>query len=541
MDEKLQAFTEEQLNSFSKNLLVQMVLSNQAQIAKLNDSIIQLTERINVLLSNQYGRKTERSSQIEGQLEFCFNEAEITIVEASSEELREPTIEDIHPGQEEAKKRKPHPKGKREPDLSALEEREISYELPEDRRICECGGSLKDIGKQTTTRLEFHPAYFEVIRQVVHSYKCTDCGKIIRADHPLPLFEGSLATPSLIAGIMTGKFVNAVPLARLEKAFADHGARILRQTQARWMIRTAEVYFSLLVDRFTEELLRSEVIHADETTAIVSRDGRPAGRKSYMWVYTKESDHHPVVIYEYQKTRAAAHVKEFLRDYKGWLCCDGYEAYHNLSSDITVCGCWAHARRHYANAEKVLKKDSSRGAELSVASEALRRIGDLFHTDKQWKDLPGEERQARRETELKPKVEEYFCWVKSKIGSVPPKSETGKGLAYSMNQKEYLLGFLTNPDVPLDNSEAERKIRNFVVARKNFILIDTIAGAEASAILFSMSETARANNLKPYDYFKYLLEELPKHMKDDHRDMRFLDDLLPWSDKLPAEIRKTIK
>lgn len=136
-------------------------------------------------------------------------------------------------------------------------------------------------------------------------------------------------------------------------------------------------------------------------------------------------------------------------------------------------------------------------------------------------------------------MEGYFSWVELKIGTVPPKTETGKGLAYPINQKEYLLECLSNPDVPLDNSE--RKIRRFVISRKNFVQNDTVAGAEASAILFSLSETVWANNLQPYEYFKYLLVEMPKHMMDDHRDMSFLDDLLPWSETLPVKIRKPIE
>ena len=174
-----------------------------------------------------------------------------------------------------------------------------------------------------------------------------------------------------------------------------------------------------------------------------------------------------------------------------------------------------------------------------MSEVGIRRIGDLFHTDNQWADLSYEEHLHKRDTELRKKMEAYFSWVEFKIGTVPPKTETGKGLSYSMNHKKYLLGCLSNPDVPLDNSSAERTIRRFVLSRKNFVLIDTVAGEEASSVQFSIAETARANNLKLYDYFKYLLEELPKHMDDDHHNMSFMDDLLPWSDVLPAEMRKT--
>lgn len=544
MEKEKQTLSREQIHNFTKPLLEEMVFNLLNQIDTMNSQISELTERINVLVAGQYGRKTEKAVEIDHQLEFCFNDAEITIIDASEEQLREPTIADINPlvpdaggDNDERPARKPHIKKSMADKLKALPQQEIPYELPEDQRQCVCGGTLKEIGKKTVTRLEFHPASFEVVRQIIYSYKCDRCKKIIRADHPLPVFEGSLATPSLLAGIMTAKYVNALTFYRLEDAFANSNALLTRQTMARWMIRAAEVYFSPLYDRLKEDLLSHDIIHADETTVEITNDGRPAGAQSYMWTYTKEGDFHPVVIFEYQKTRAHGHAKAFLKDYKGWLCCDGYEAYHHLGKDITVCGCWVHAKRHYANALKALKNLPERAGEMSVSEEAARRIGELFHMDKQWKDLPFEERRQKRDHELRAKMESYFSWVSSVIGTVPPKSETGKGLSYSVNQKKYLLGCLSNPDVPLDNSEAERKIRRFVISRKNFVLIDTIAGAEASAILFSMSETARANNLKPYEYFKYLLEEMPKHMKDDHRNMSFLEDLLPWSDKLPAEIR----
>ena len=218
---------------------------------------------------------------------------------------------------------------------------------------------------------------------------------------------------------------------------------------------------------------------------------------------------------------------------------------YEIPEDKRVCSCGGKLReigeRHFANAVKALSKKHDRVTELTVLGEALRLIGEIFHLDKSWKGASFEERLYKRQIELKPKIDDYFEWVESKVGTVPPKSETGKGLRYSLNQKQYLLGALSNPDAPLDNSQAERSIRNFVISRKNFVLIDTLTGAEASAIMFSMSETAKANGLKPYNYFEHLLTELPKHMKDNSRDMRFLDELLPWSRSLPESIRKEVK
>ena len=200
-----------------------------------------------------------------------------------------------------------------------------------------------------------------------------------------------------------------------------------------------------------------------------------------------------------------------------------------------------HAVRYFKNAAKALKDLPHRSGELTIAEEAIQRVADLFHTDNGWKGLSREERDELRNTELKEKMGSYFEWLETIRDQVPPKSNAGKGITYSLNQKKYLLAVLTNPDVPLDNSEAERRIRSFVVSRKNFVLFDTIAGAEASAIMFSMSETLKANGLKAFEYFQYVLTEMPKYMGKNFKDHTFVDDFLPWSDKLPAELRKTVK
>lgn len=543
MNEEKVPFTKEQLKSFSKDLLIEMVLSMASQMTEMNKQMALLTERINVMLGDQYGRRTEKSSEIPHQMEFCFNEAEVLITDATEKQLAEPTLEEIVSDPDKTsspEKRKSHAKGSREEMLKDIPHEERECSLNGKDLECDCGGTYKEYGNgDDTTRLEFTPASFKVVIYHIKNYRCSKCGDIKRAPGPAALFEGSLATPSLLAGIMTAKYINAMPFYRLETAFANNGALIRRQTMARWMIMAAERYFSLLFERMKEELLSEEIIHADETTVMVSKDERKAGSKSYMWVYTTEKSTHPVVIFEYQKTRAASHPKEFLAGYQGYLCCDGYEAYHTLGRNITICGCWVHARRHYSNAVKALQDNTERTDELNVSREALRRIGELFDMDKAYRSLSTDERLEKRQKELRVKADEYFEWVRSKVGTVPPKSETGKGLTYCMNQKNYLLACLSTADVPLDNSEAERKIRNFVISRKNFVLIDTVNGANASAILFSLAETAKANNLRPYEYFKYLLEEIPVHMDDtidkfnDH-----LEKLLPWSEDLPTGIRK---
>jgi len=513
-----------------------MLIALSEQVNSMNEKMDLLTEQLNVFTNNQFGRQTEKLSVLDETLGPFFNEAEILVAEATEEELREPTGEDIKP-----RENTPHPKGKRDKLLAELEQKDVLHELKDDELVCKsCGGKLVPIGKEKTQRLVFQPSAFVLENHYVYSYKCQDCGTIISADRPLTLFEGSLATPSLISGISTAKFVNAMPFDRMSRNFRDLDVIIHRQTMARWVIRVAEDFFSLLYERMKEELQENSIIHADETTVVISKDGRKAGAKSYMWVYTDENSNHPVVIYEYQKTRAAKHPKAFLEYYHGWLCCDGYEGYHGLNESVTVCGCWVHCRRYFMDAAKAIKDLPHRSGEMTIAEEAIKRIAEMFHLDNGWKDLSYDERSELRKTELSEKMNDFFEWAESVKGQVPPKSKTGKGITYALNQKKYLLNVLSNPDVPLDNSKAERKIRNFVVSRKNFVLIDSLAGAEASAIMFSMAETLKANGLKAHEYFKYVLTEMPKYMGKNFKDPSFVDDFLPWSDKLPPEVRKTV-
>jgi transposase len=524
-------FTEEELNKFSKKMLVKMQLQNTRELREMKEQLALLTERINVLIKNQYGRSTEKKEELPPgykQLEFALNEAEVSIAEDGDAKEEDPSFEEVHP--------RPYvrrTKGQRETELADFPQKDIFHKLTDAERACGCGGTFREVSEEVYKRLVFHKAFFEVEVHHVETASCDRCHTMRRAQRPADLFRNSIATPSLVSAIINYKYVNGVPIYRAEQDFARYEVHLRRQTMASWVIRSAEQYFSLVYDRYRRELLKEGIIHADETPCEVSKDGRKAGSKSYMWVYTGEDAEHPVVVYEYQKTRNGEHVREFLEGFKGFLVSDGYQAYHSLGAGITACGCWAHARRHLANA---VSAGADAGLESpTVAREAIDRIAELFHKDNQWKKLPDDEHLRKRQEELKPLAEDFFRWVGSKLTSVPPKSETGKGLAYCINQKEYLLAFLGDARIPLDNSAAERAIRSFTIGRKNFVLIDTVAGAQASAILYSIAETAKLNHLRPFEYFEHLLTEIPRHMED--KELDFVEDLLPWSPALPESCR----
>lgn len=337
---------------------------------------------------------------------------------------------------------------------------------------------------------------------------------------------------------MNGKYVNAVPLYRLEKEFERYGIRISRQNMANWTIQCADQYLAVLYDYMHERLYDYHVIQADETPVLVNKDGRPAGAKSYMWVYRtgKMYGDRSIVLYEYQQTRNASHPREFLKDFKGVCVTDGYQVYHTLEKereDLTIAGCWAHARRRYDEALKALPKAEQ---SKSLAYLALKQIQAIYREEMKLQELEADERQKIRQVVVKPLVEAYFTWIRQNIGKILQKSKTWNGFNYSLNQEKYLKVFLEDGEIPMDNNAAEQSIRSFCIGKKNWVLIDTIKGARSSAIIYSIAETAKANHLKPYAYFEYLLTEIPKHL--DNPDRSFCEDLMPWSPNLPAECRK---
>lgn len=520
-------YTEEELNSCSKEMLITLLLSMQDQMEQLNKNMERLIEQIAVANNQKYGRSSEKLDVIEGQLNL-FNEAE-HLVETLY--VPEPAIDNV------VKVRPVKRKGKREQDLSGLPVKVISHVLPEEKLQEIFGNKWKQLPDEIYKRLRYKPAEYLVEEHHVAVYAGTDNQTIIKADRPTEIFRNSIITPSLAAAIMNGKYVNALPLYRIEQEFKRNDINLSRQVMANWMIQCSDRHLSLLYERLHEKLMNYHVLQADETPVKVTKDGRPANTKSYMWVYrTGKMYKEAIVLYEYQKTRKADHPRKFLRNFDGIVVTDGYQVYHKLEDEeeLKVAGCWSHARRRYVDAVKVMSKEA---APKSIAYQALEQIAAIYKLENEFSEMAPETRKEKRTLIIKPLVEAYFSWVKKQAETMG-KGKTLSGLEYSINQEKYLKTFLTDGEVPIDNNAAEQAIRGFCIGKQNWHLIDSIDGAKSSAVIYSIAETAKANNLKPYNYFEYLLTEIPKHYGE--KDMSYLDDLLPWSDKLPAECRKTL-
>ena len=309
------------------------------------------------------------------------------------------------------------------------------------------------------------------------------------------------------------------------------------------MTRLAYEYLSVLYEHLHKKFYNYHVIQADETPLLVNKDGRAANSRSYMWVYrTGYLYERPIILYEYQKTRNASHPREFLKDYKGICVTDGYQVYNTLErekEDLTIGGCWVHCRRRFETALKQIPKAVQKG---TLAYLAMQQIRAIYREEEKLSELSAEGRLLQRQAKIKPLVDAFFVFLKQHVGEVSPKLVLGDAFGYALNQEKHLRVFLTDGDVPIDNNASERAIRGFTIGRKNWVMIDTINGAKSSAVIYSIAETAKANNLKPYDYFDYLLTEIPKLMdKPNAEAEKELEKLLPWSSELPANIRKPVK
>ena len=539
-------YTEEQLNKLDKELLVQLFLGLQDQMEgltrqtqALNDKMQLMMEQLVLSKKSRFGRSSEKMAgpgqirfmEVDGEIVF-FNEAEavcdLDAPEPDSLELQQP------------KKKKQA--GKREADLAGLPVRRIDHYLSEKELAAEFGEKgWKQLPDAISRCYRFVPAKVEVEEHHVGVYSSKTDDRMVKAPHPKKLLPGSLVSPSLAAAVLNGKYVNAVPLYRLEKEFEWYGLAITRQNMANWVIRLGESCFGPLYDYLHTLLYRYPVIQADETPVLVNKDGRPAGSKSWMWVYRSGClyQKEQVILYEYQKTRNASHPRKFLKDYNGICVTDGYQVYHTLEKekeDLKIAGCWVHCRRKFEEALEVIPKELRKQSVLDLLMNQIRAI---YREEGKLSGFSADERVEKRQLVVKPLVDAFFAYVKQNSGRVPKSGKAREAFTYALNQEPYLRVFLENGNVPMDNNASERAIRGFCIGKKNWEMIDTVHGASASAIIYSISETAKANGLKPYEYFEYLLTEIPKHQDESSTD--FLADLLPWSEKLPEYIRKPKK
>ena len=501
----------------------QQLLTQNERISHLENQVEVLMEALRLARHKQFGASSEKSEDtLMEQLSFLFDEAEVFSA-AEKEAEENVTIVAAH------KRHKKH-----EYTLDNIPEdmprERIEHRLEGEDLVCpQCGDTMTEIGTEVVNKLKIIPAQTVVEEHVYYTYACQTCNKedietpVVKAPREKNIIPGSFATPEAIAHIMTQKFVMGSPLYRQEQEINRKGIKLSRQTMSNWILKATEDYLTPVYEQLHRELLKRDVLHADETTLqVLHEPGKKPQSDSYMWLYRTSGDtDKPIVLYEYQPGRGAKHPKEFLTGYTGYLHSDGYAGYHDLGEDITVVGCWAHARRKFDEAVKSLPKGKAKG---SSASQGLAYCNLLFGIEQEIADKTAEERYEQRLEQAKPILDALLSWANSRTAA--PKSALGKALHYLKEQWPYLTNYLKDGRLEISNNRAERSMKPFVIDRKNFLFANTPKGATDSAIMFSLIQTAIENRLDPYKYLTWLM----KQAKDaDLTNEQTIQALLPWN------------
>jgi transposase len=403
----------------------------------------------------------------------------------------------------------------------------VVHDLSEAEKICACcGESLHCIGEERSEKLDIMPATARVIVHVRPKYACRGCEEgVKRAPLPPQPIPKSIVTPGLLAWVVIGKYLDRMPLYHLEGVLKRLGVAVSRTTLASWMIRGAEL-LNPLYEAMHSALLERDIAQADETTVQVLKEvGKSAQSKSFLWVY-RAGTGPPITLYEYQPTRGGEHPERFLEGFRGYLQSDGYQAYQSLCAknpELIALGCMAHVRRKFDEAQKA--HPNAKAKKGSAATRALAMIGKLYAVEKRIRDLPPEGRYRVRQERAKRLLDEFHAWLKKTAPRVVPKSLLGEAVSYALNQWPTLTIYLKDGRLEIDNNATERDIRPFVMGRRAWLFSDTPQGARASAVLYSIICTAKANGLEPYSYLRELFEKLPAISRDDNDA---IEALLPW-------------
>jgi transposase len=493
-----------------------------------------LRERIHQLQHQLYGRKSEKLALADDfEQGSLFDE----IGEPESGESIEP--ESVEAITIPAHKRKKRGRQSLPADLPRIE---VVHDISKDEKHCGCGSEMSRIGEEVSEQLEMIPARFWVVRHVRPKYACKNCEGVESREGercvkiaPVPpqLLAKTISTPSLLSHILVSKFCDSLPFYRQEQQFQRLGFALSRARMCNWAIKVAEKC-KRLVELLRHEILSGPLINMDETTfQVLCEPDRRVDSKSYMWVIRGGGPDKPVVVYCYDESRSGRVASGILGDYHGYVQTDGYSGYDflDIREGITHVGCWTHVRRKFFDVLKVSGVKTGRKIKnfkgLGKAGEALQIIHDLYEIEREAreKQLSPELIYQERQRRSKPIIDKFGLWLKELAPTVNVKGLLGKAVNYTLGQWPRLLKYLDDGIIRMDNNLAENAIRPFVVGRKNWLFFDQPEGAEAGAILYSLIETARANDIEPYKYFLYLFDKLPLLLNED--DDEKLKTLLP--------------
>jgi len=490
--------------------LKRIILENERRYEKENEL---LREQIRLLQAQMFGKKSEKGLADSGAVQIPLFDMPEPEVEKEEEEVEVPSHQRKKPG------RKKLPE--------ALPRIEIVHDIDEAEKVCGCGETLDRIGEDISEKLDIIPAVIQVIKHIRPKYACKHCegleteGPVVKiAPAPKQIIPKSIVTAGLLAYILTAKFCDALPFYRQERQFDRIGAEISRANMCNWAMKAATACQPVL-SLLHQEIRSGPLINIDETTVqVLHEPGRAASTKSYMWVCRGGAPGNPGLMFHYAPSRSSDVAKALLKGYNGVVQSDGYSGYDFLDHqpEIHHGGCLAHARRKFTDAQKARGKNKKPGS-IDVALSYIRKIYAVESEAKR-KGIFGDQLLNLRKEKTKPVLDVFFKWLSKKSLQVVPKSLLGKAVNYTLGQWSRLLVYLDHPDMTPDNNLAENAIRPFVIGRKNWLFAGTPDGAKASADLYSLIETAKANRLEPYKYLRYLFEKVP--FAESERDFKAL-------------------
>ncbi len=505
--------------------LKRIILETERRYEKENDL---LREQIRLLQAQMFGKKSEKGTADSGAVPLPLFDMPEPEVEPEPEKV------EVTPHQRKKPGRKKLPEN--------LPREIIVHDIPEQDKICGCGETLERIGEDISEKLDIIPAVIRVIRHIRPKYACKKCegletnGPVVKiAPPPRQIIAKSIVTAGLLAYILIAKFCDALPFYRQERQFLRIGVEISRANMCNWAMKAAIACQPILA-LLQQEIRSGPLINIDETTLqVLYEPGRAASTKSYMWVCRGGPPDRPALLYHYAPSRSADVAKDLLEGYSGVVQSDGYSGYGFLDHmpEVQHAGCLAHARRKFTDAQKAQGKNKKSGS-VDIALGYIRKIYAI-EAEARKKEITGEQLLQSRQEKVKPIFDDFFKWLSKKSLQVVPKSLLGKAVNYTLNEWSRLLVYLDHPFVTPDNNLAENAIRPFVIGRKNWIFSGTPDGARASADLYSLIETAKANKLEPYKYLRYLFEKIPfAECEADYQTllpMNLSPELLVLSDK----------
>jgi len=500
----------------------------QEKVEMLEHNVELLTQAVLHASKQRFGASSEKTPPIEGQC-FLFGE----IIDEIPNETKVINIKEH--------KRPVRKKGDRENLIKRLPREIVECILEAEEAVCKiCGSELKIIGKKKVrSEMEYIPAKLIIKEYIQYVYKCVECGKndinpydsIYCAPIPSPLLTHSVASPSITAWIMYQKYMMSVPLYRQEKDFKRMGAELKRDMMANWIIRSSEYWLKPLYEEMRKQLLKCNILMSDETTWQVNKeDGKKASSKSYIWIHRSGScEGPPVILYQYTRSRSGDNAKKFLEGFHGYHVSDAYAGYEKVEG-ITRCLCFSHLRRYYLDA---IPLDSGK-KEIPGSGGAIGRAycDKLFKLERKWKGLTPEEIKKNRLIYSVPVLDAFFAWAEKTFTN---QDLLKKALNYTLNHKKYFTNFLLDGRVPLSNNLSEIAVKPVAILRKNSLFSDSPAGAEASAIIFSIINTAAANNLDAYKYLEYIFCQLPNINFASNNSV--LEEYLPWAEKVQLQCK----